>query len=182
MKETILLHTCCAPCLIVPYRLLSGRGLHVVAYFYNPNIQPFSEYRKRYSEVVRYCEQNRIELRVGTYDMEEHLRACAEEPANRCGRCFRMRLDATAREAERAGIERFSTTLSVSPYQEQALINEAGDMAATGRPVLFHAEDFRDGYRESITLSKDAGMYRQKYCGCVYSEKERFQKSDPPRI
>jgi predicted adenine nucleotide alpha hydrolase (AANH) superfamily ATPase len=189
-KMKVLLHTCCAPCLIHPLSLLEERGYEVVPFFYNPNIHPFREYRDRYFAVVEYCGQKGLELRAGAYDMErffalvaeeEASRTAAPEPALRCARCFTMRMTRAASEARRLGIPEFTTTLLVSPYQDQRLIREAGETAAIEHGVHFIFEDMSGGYSESVTLSREAGMYRQSYCGCVYSEKERYQKNDPPR-
>lgn len=188
--RTILLHTCCAPCLIHPLELLRGRGYEVVPFFYNPNIHPFSEYRERYFAVVDYCLEKGLALRTGPYDMEEYFSTVAQDEARRagspsaaerCARCFSMRLTSTAREARRLNIAEFTTTLLVSPYQDQGLIREAGESASIEYGVHFVSEDMSQGYSESVTVSRAAGMYRQSYCGCVYSEKERYQKSDPPR-
>jgi predicted adenine nucleotide alpha hydrolase (AANH) superfamily ATPase len=101
--------------------------------------------------------------------------------ARRCFRCFSMRLDRSASEARRLGIGSFTTTLLVSPYQDQELIRQAGEAAAFEHGVHFVFEDMTGGYRGSVERSRDSGMYRQSYCGCVYSEKERYQKGDPPR-
>lgn len=206
----ILLHTCCAPCLIHPAELLAGMGYEVVPYFYNPNIHPFREYRERYFALLDYCRDNGIDLKAGPYDMESFLAEVAvrelssgyegqdhrssgghEAPdrkvagrlsrPSRCAVCYRVRLNRTALEARRLGIGRFTSTLLVSPYQDQELIRQAGEAAACEHGVLFHFEDMSGGYRESAEASRELGIYRQSYCGCVYSEKERYQKSDPPR-
>lgn len=185
----ILLHTCCAPCMIHPYRVLTERGYEVVPFFYNPNIHPFSEYRQRYLAVLEYCESRGLELHTGPYEMERFFDevsagAMAVEPGgsteSRCSPCFGMRLTAAAVEARRLGIGDFTTTLLVSPYQDQELIREAGDSAAFAYGVLFHYEDMSTGFRDAQDDARRQGIYMQKYCGCVYSEKERYQKGDPP--
>jgi epoxyqueuosine reductase len=177
----ILLHTCCAPCLVVPHRLLSERGYEVVPFFYNPNVHPFREYRERFLAVLDYCEGEGLELHTGQYDMSNFLSEVSARVETRCERCFQLRLSSTAAEARRLCIGEFTTTLLVSPYQDQGLIREAGEAAAIEHGVLFLGEDMTGGYQESVRLSREAGMYRQSYCGCVYSELERYQKSDPPR-
>ncbi len=177
----ILLHTCCAPCLIVPHRLLTERGYEVTAFFYNPNIHPFREYRERYFAVVDYCAEADIDLRAGPYEMERFLSEVSSRVDARCERCFELRLSSAAAEARRLGIGEFTTTLLVSPYQDQAAVRAAGESAAVEHGVLFLAEDMTGGYRESVEVSRGRGMYRQGYCGCVYSEKERYQRGDPPR-
>jgi hypothetical protein len=177
----ILLHTCCAPCLIVPHRVLSERGYEVVPFFYNPNVHPFREYRERYFAVVDYCEQQGLELQTGPYDMEGFIAEISSRVDTRCEKCFQVRLSRAAAEARRLCIAEFTTTLLVSPYQDQHLIREAGESAAIEHGVIFLGEDMTSGYKESVELSRQAGIYRQGYCGCVYSEKERYQKNDPPR-
>lgn len=177
----ILLHTCCAPCLIVPHRLLSERGYEVVPFFYNPNVHPFREYRERFLAVLDYCEEEGLDLHTGQYDMANFLQEVSARVDTRCERCFQLRLSSAAAEARRLGIGEFTTTLLVSPYQDQGLIREAGEAAAIEQGVLFLGEDMTPGYEESVRVSREAGMYRQSYCGCVYSELERYQKSDPPR-
>ncbi|PKQ28842.1 MAG: hypothetical protein CVT63_00810 [Candidatus Anoxymicrobium japonicum] len=179
---SILLHTCCAPCLIYPLALLEERGLVVTPFFYNPNIHPFREYRARYFAVVDYCDEHGLSLKVGSYEMERFLASVGViEPPERCARCFALRLSRAAAEARAHGIASFTTTLLVSPHQNQQLIREAGEAAAAEHGVRFVFEDMTSGYREATEKSREAGMYRQGYCGCVYSEKERYQKSDPPR-
>lgn len=181
----ILLHTCCAPCLIHPRGVLEAMGFEVVPYFYNPNIHPFREYRERYFSLLDYCRDNGIDLKAGPYDMELFLEKAAAvsppERPSRCAACYRIRLDRTALEARRLGIGRFASTLLVSPYQDQELIRRAGEAAAIEHGVPFHFEDMTSGFREGEEASRRLGLYRQSYCGCVFSEKERYQKSDPPR-
>jgi hypothetical protein len=176
----ILLHTCCAPCLIVPHRVLSEQGFEVVPFFYNPNIHPFREYRERYQAVVEYCEREGLDLHTGPYEMEYFLSEVSGRVDTRCERCFELRLTRAALEARRLGIGYFATTLQVSPYQSQTAICEAGESAAIEHGVLFRSEDMTALYEESVSASREGGIYRQSYCGCVYSEKERYQKSDPP--
>lgn len=178
--KRILVHTCCAPCLIVPRARWSERGYEVVSFFYNPNIHPFVEYRRRYLVVLDYCRAEGLVLETGPYDMEAFLAEVSGRVETRCERCFEIRLRAAAREARRLGVGEFTTTLLVSPYQDQALVRRAGESAALEYGVLFEGGDMTDGYRRSVEESRQAGMYRQSYCGCVYSEKERYQKGDPP--
>ncbi len=178
--KRILVHTCCAPCLIMPHRRWSERGYEIVSFFYNPNIHPFREYRERYLAVLDYCRAEGLAVRTGPYEMERFLQEVSHRVDTRCERCFELRLRAAAAEARRLGIGEFTTTLLVSPYQDQALIRRAGEEAAIENGVLFIGEDMTDAYRGSVTASREAGMYRQSYCGCVYSEKERYQKGDPP--
>lgn len=167
--------------MIVPYRILTGRGYEVIPYFYNPNVHPYREYRERYFAVLDYCDGRGVELHTGPYEMERFVHEVSARVESRCARCFELRLRRSAGEAKRLGIGEFTTTLLVSPYQDQRAIREAGGSAAIEHGVLFNGEDMTDGYQESVRISREAGIYRQSYCGCLYSEKERYQKSDPPR-
>lgn len=189
-RRKILLHACCAPCMLYPLEVLAGRGYEIVPFFYNPNVHPFREYRARYFAAVDLCGARGLDLRTGPYDMERYFYRVAEAEAvraggppggSRCLSCFEMRLSRAASEARRLRIGEFTTTLLVSPYQDQELIRKAGLSAATEYGVHFLFEDMTRGYRESVAESRSTGMYRQSYCGCVYSERERYQKSDPPR-
>lgn len=165
----------------MPHRLLRERGYEVVPFFFNPNIHPYREYRERYFAVVDYCEREGLELYTGPYEMESFIAEVSSRVDTRCERCLHVRLSRAALEARRLGIGEFTTTLLVSPYQDQRCIREAGESAAIEHGVLFVGEDMTGGYEESVRASREAGMYRQGYCGCVYSEKERYQKNDPPR-
>jgi hypothetical protein len=159
--------------------MLAERGYDVVPFFYNPNIHPFHEYRERFLAVLDYCDKEGLELRTGPYEMEHFLIEVSTRVDTRCERCFQIRLSRAAAEARGLGIGEFTTTLLVSPYQDQDKIREAGEAAALEHGVLFIGEDMTAGYQESVRASRDAGMYRQSYCGCVYSEKDRYQKGDP---
>lgn len=176
----ILLHACCGPCLIYPYEVLSRRGHEVTVYFFNPNIHPYREYARRYFTLLDYCHDIGAEVRVGPYDMERFLALISPNPEDRCSKCFETRLARTAEEASLTDMDSFATTLLVSPYQDQELIFEAGRKASLDHGVPFLEEDMKEGYRQSVRVSRELEMYRQPYCGCVYSEKERYQKSDPP--
>jgi len=164
-----------------PVEVLSERGYQVVPYFYNPNIHPFREYRNRYLAVVDYCRGRGLDLDAGPYEMEQFLLEVSSRVDTRCELCFHMRLSGAARRASVLGIGEFTSTLLVSPYQDQDLIRAAGESAAIEHGVLFLFEDMREGYHETVSKSRELDMYRQSYCGCVYSEKERYQKGDPPR-
>jgi predicted adenine nucleotide alpha hydrolase (AANH) superfamily ATPase len=170
----LLLHVCCGPCMTVVHETLSGEGFTVTGYFYNPNIHPWKERERRLTALSEYASDRGIPLDVDNgYPLEENLRMLLDAE-NRCSACFQDRLSATAARASQLGIPGFSTTLSVSPYQDQALIRLAGSAAGELHGVEFVYRDFRDLYRESVRLSREAGMYRQPYCGCVFSERDRY--------
>lgn len=146
----------------------------MTSFFYNPNIHPWKERERRLSALEQYSADEGIRLEADTaYPLEENLRMLLDA-GNRCQACFADRLEATAGKASEMGMDHFSTTLSVSPYQDQDLIMQAGARAAELHGVQFIYRDFRDLYRESVRLSRQAGLYRQPYCGCILSERDRY--------
>ena len=173
----MLLHACCGPCATYTVRRLRDEGFDVTAYWYNPNIHPFTEHRSRLEAMKTLAIAMDLPLIVAEgYDMIDYFRAVVGHEGQRCGDCFRMRLARTAAVAREHGFSSFTTTLLISPYQDHDLLKEVGEKVATEQGVAFHYEDFRPGFRESHQLSREYDLYRQKYCGCVYSEWERFGK------
>ena len=172
---SLLLHICCANCAIAPIQQLQRRGEDVVGFFFNPNIHPYQEYQKRLEALRQYSEKTGLNLICrDEYLLEEFLRNVSHRVNDRCRYCYRVRLEATAREAKEKGFERFSTTLLESSHQNHALIKETGEEVAKEVGIPFHYEDFRPGWRKGAEVSKAMGLYRQQYCGCIYSEKERY--------
>lgn len=175
----IFLHTCCAPCLIFPAGKMKERGWEILPYFFNPNIHPFQEYRRREETLRRYSSLATLEVLFSEeYPMEDFLRSVSTDPENRCLHCYRIRLAETARKCREAGLEVFSTTLLVSPYQKHELIRRVGEETALEHGLRFYYEDFRDGFRWAQEQAKAQDLYRQPYCGCIYSEKERYYKKN----
>lgn len=171
----ILIHVCCGPCAIIPVARLRDAGAEVTAYFYNHNIHPYQEYRRRLETVQEYCDKVGLPLIVrDEYNLEEFLAAVAANPSDRCGYCYFSRLEAVAAVAAANGFDAFSSTLLYSRYQRHEDIRILGERAAARHGTAFHYEDFRSGWQEGIRLSKEMGLYRQQYCGCIYSEKERY--------
>jgi epoxyqueuosine reductase len=171
----ILLHICCAPCAIYPLSRLLEEGYSVKGYFYNPNIHPYLEYQKRMSTVREFSARADLSVmyRDG-YDLDEFLVRVVGKGPGRCEQCYRMRLDAAAAETNRSGSGLFTTSLLYSKYQQHDLIlGVAREMAREHGVELFY-EDFRKGWHEGIVGSKAMGLYRQQYCGCIYSERERY--------
>jgi len=174
----ILLHICCANCAIFPFLQLKGKGEEVTGYFFNPNIHPFQEYQKRLETLKVYSGKSSLEVIYrNEYLLEEFLKNVALHPEERCRYCYSVRLEATAREAKRSRFDRFSTTLLYSIFQKHGLIREMGERIAEEVGISFHYEDYRRGWREGVKVSKAMGLYRQQYCGCIYSKKERFADS-----
>jgi len=171
----ILLHICCANCAIYPLERLEERGDEVVGYFFNPNIHPYQEYQKRLESLRRYSEEAGLEVVYrDEYLLEEFLRNVSHQVEERCRFCYSIRLEATAQEAKRNGFDQFSTTLLQSTHQNHLLIKETGEDLAKEVGIPFYYEDFRQGWRKGVEVSKAMGLYRQQYCGCIYSEKERY--------
>jgi hypothetical protein len=173
----LLLHICCANCAINPLQQLQGRGADVVGFFFNPNIHPYQEYRKRLEALKDYSEKTGLNLICrDEYLLEEFLRNVSHHVNDRCRYCYRVRLEAAARVAKENGFDRFSTTLLESAHQQHDVIRETGEQVARDVGIPFYYEDFRPGWRKGVEVSKAMGLYRQQYCGCIYSEKERYHK------
>jgi predicted adenine nucleotide alpha hydrolase (AANH) superfamily ATPase len=171
----ILLHTCCAPCTIVPLKVLRQSGHRVTGYFYNPNIHPYREFEKRRTTLREYARSAGLEVLFPEgYDLEDFLTRTSPWGAERCRTCYRLRLEAAAREGLARSCEAFSTTLLYSRYQQHEWIREAGEEISGRTGLPFFYVDFRKGWREGVEESRDLGLYRQPYCGCIFSEKERF--------
>jgi len=174
----LLLHICCANCGIFPFERIRSNGIEVVGYFFNPNIHPYQEYQKRLEALKQYSERTGLEVIYrDEYLLEEFLRNVSSQPDRRCAYCYSLRLEATARVAKEKGFDQFSTTLLQSSHQDHQLIKETGERIARENGIPFYYEDFRPGWRRGFEVSKEMGLYRQQYCGCIYSEKERFAKT-----
>ena len=168
----LLLHICCAPCLCWPHRELAGEGTEVTGLWFNPTIHPYTEYAARRDSVKAYAVQKQIEVEyLDEYPLEQTLKALSEE---RCAACYRIRLERTARHAKDHGFDAFSTTLLYSKYQKHDLIKEIGQRAGRLYDVEFAYRDFRPGWNQGRETSRTLGLYRQKYCGCIFSERDRY--------
>jgi hypothetical protein len=176
-KSKILLHICCANCAIYPWEQFQGEGIALRGYFYNPNIHPYQEYQQRLSTLKNLVEQENWEtIYKDDYRLEEFLRQVVFREKDRCRYCYRIRLNATAQLACKEGFNGFSSTLLYSRYQTHDLIREVGEETAQTHGIPFVYRDFRPGWGEGLKKSKKLGLYRQKYCGCIFSEKERFPR------
>lgn len=172
----ILLHVCCGPCLIYPADVMRGKGHEITAFFYNPNIHPYSEFNRRRDSLLTFCKTAGLPVEEGPYDYKKHLEQTIVAGDGRCGLCYRMRLESAAWKAAKDGYDAFSTTLLVSPYQRHEEIITAGGEAAAAHGVDFYYEDWREGFKAGREKAREMNLYSQKYCGCVYSEEERFTK------
>lgn len=175
--ERLLLHTCCGPCTIHPLEVLRAEGWEVHGYFFNPNVHPYTEYRRRAETLAAYAAGVGLPLTLAPdYPVEEFLRQVVFREDERCRFCYGLRLRRAARMAREGQFHAFTTTLLVSPYQKHDLVREEGLRAASEEGVEFLYRDFRGGFREAQARARALGMYRQPYCGCLYSERERYCK------
>ncbi|MBI4773464.1 MAG: epoxyqueuosine reductase QueH [Deltaproteobacteria bacterium] len=174
-RTRILLHMCCAPCTTYPLQQLRGNWERVIGFYYNPNIHPYREYEKRLSAVRQLAETTGLEVIYrDEYDLENFIRSVVYREQNRCQYCYHRRLEAAARMAAKSKFHAFTSTLLYSRLQKHDLIAEMGESLGKKWGVPFHYEDFRKGWKEGIALAKEMSLYRQPYCGCIYSEKDRF--------
>jgi len=173
----VLVHICCGPCAMHPFAELVRQGHKPVGFWYNPNIQPLKEYKARLESLRKFERESGFDIEYDdTYDLEGHLRAILSDLPRRCIQCYRMRLSRTAEYAREHGFEAFTTTLLVSPYQDREAIIEIGGELEVETGVKFLGIDFSDGFYDGKQRAYDLDLYMQKYCGCVFSEKERYEK------
>ncbi len=171
----ILLHICCAPCTIYPLEVLSAAEHKVRGFFFNPNIHPYQEHHRRAETLKSYAAQ--VGLPViwdHSYPLEEFLREVAFREKDRCRFCYYRRLSAAARVARGGTFDAFTSTLLYSKFQNHELIRELGQAAAREAGVSFHYEDFRQGWARGRKKADELGLYQQQYCGCIFSERDRF--------
>lgn len=181
----LLLHTCCAPCSSYVIEYLSNY-FNITVLYYNPNISPIEEYEKRKKEQIKFINtfksKNNLTFMDCDYDntsFEEISKGLEKEPegGKRCKECFYLRLEKTALTALENKFDYFGTTLTVSPYKNSQLLNEIGSLLEEKYHLKYLYSDFKkkEGYKRSIELSKKYNLYRQDYCGCRFSKKERTE-------
>ncbi|WP_125143329.1 epoxyqueuosine reductase QueH [Clostridium transplantifaecale] len=179
---TLFLHSCCAPCSSYVLEYLS-KYFRITVFYYNPNIFPPEEYQERLGEIERLVREmpteHPVKFVAGDYRPEEFFQAVKgyeedKEGGERCGLCFRMRLFEAARMAKKGGYDWFTTSLTISPLKNAERLNRIGEEAAEEYGVKFLNSDFKkkNGYRRSVELSQEYHLYRQNYCGCIYSQRE----------
>lgn len=172
-----LLHTCCAPCSVSCIEQLRTEGIEPVSYWFNPNIHPYQEYKARRDTLMAYAPTIGMKLIVQEqYGLRDFVCAVSDDIAHRCGKCYEMRLLQTAKFAAENGFDSFTSTLFVSPYQNHDLMAEVAERAAKEWGVSFLYRDFRPGFRAGQQKARELGFYMQKYCGCVFSEENRYGK------
>ncbi|NLG04392.1 MAG: epoxyqueuosine reductase QueH [Clostridia bacterium] len=186
IRPTLLLHSCCAPCSSYVLSYLQ-EYFEITLFYYNPNISPIEEYHKRVEEQKRLLEEfkqngitGQISFLEGAYEphrfkeLSKNLEALPEG-GERCFKCYALRLNETAKQAAKGGFDYFTTTLSISPHKNAVKLNEIGEAAGVVYGIPYLVSDFKkkSGYQQSILFSKEYGLYRQDYCGCEYSKKNR---------
>jgi hypothetical protein len=171
----VLLHICCAPCALMPVRELTGEGHELMGLFYNPNVQPYTENRRRRQTLEGWAGQVGLKLVVhDEYDPQSWLRQVVFREKERCRLCYHQRLSRAATVARRGRFDAFTTTLLYSIRQKHDLVAELGEAIGREKGVPFLYRDFRPLWREGVRLSHELGLYRQPYCGCIYSERDRY--------
>ena len=172
--KRLLLHICCGPCSTYSIKRLREQGFDVTGFWYNPNIHPFAEHERRRECIEAYAREIGLEMEWTDYEMPAYFRAVAGHEAfgERCTLCYRLRLERTAEMAQQNGFDAFSTTLLISPYQQQALIHSIGEELAAPRGLEFYFENLRRGWSERGHMVREHHLYEQRYCGCIYSEWE----------
>ena len=177
-NKKILLHACCAICSGYPISLLKVMGYSVTVYFYNPNIFPESEYKKRLAAQKKLCCHFNCDLIIGEYEpdiYDEFIKGFENEPekGKRCDKCFALRLTKSAQKAQELGIEEFTTSMVISPHKDFAKLTEIGKAIAKEKNLSYLPINFRkkDGFLKTNKISKSLNLYRQNYCGCKFAMK-----------
>jgi predicted adenine nucleotide alpha hydrolase (AANH) superfamily ATPase len=198
----ILLHICCSNCALYPFKIFKSEGHNFTGFWFNPNIHPLEEYSSRLESLKKLSNDWRIDMHyIEEFKPEEYFAMFnIEDPdkvigssgssssngssdlvippsPERCRSCYRLRLEKTAEQAQKEGFDAFSTTLLISPYQDYEQLAITGNDLAEKYNVQFLLKDFRPYFREAMNLSKELGLYRQKYCGCIFSREERKNSS-----
>ena len=182
----LLMHTCCAPCCVYCIDTLRKENIEPTIYWYNPNIHPYIEYKLRRDCLEEYAESINIEaIFDDEYGLDEFCKNVIDDLQNRCTNyCYIKRLEQTVKYAKQNGYDSFTSTLFVSPYQKHEELKRICEELAKKYEINFLYRDFRVGFREGQAKAKELGLYRQKYCGCIFSEEERYyyRKKDKPKV
>lgn len=170
-----LMHICCAPCANRPIDSLRSSGHAVTGFWYNPNIHPYTEYRARKTTLEEYAKEIELPLvMVNDYGLRSFVTQVAGDIEGRCTYCYRVRMEQTAQYAAQHGFDSFTTSLLISPYQNHDAICAVARAMGEQYGVAFLYQDFRPLFREGQQFAREHGMYLQKYCGCIFSEEDRY--------
>ena len=174
----LLLHTCCAPCSIYCIDVLRNENIEPTVYWFNPNIHPYTEYKLRKNTLIEYANSINIHAIIEeNYGLRNFCKNVIDDLEHRCEKyCYKVRLEQTAKYAMENGYDCISTTLLISPYQKHETLKEMGKIIAKKYNLEFIYKDFRIGFKTGQEKAKELGLYRQKYCGCVFSEEDRYSK------
>ena len=173
----VLLHCCCAPCSVSCIEPLRDENLEVTAFWYNPNIHPFKEYEARRDCLIEYLEKINLPLIIEEdYGLRKFVENVAYDIDKRCTYCYEHRLEETAKYAAENGFDSFTSTLFASIYQNHELMKAAAEKYAQKYGVKFLYRDFRPNFKNGNQKAREAGLYMQKYCGCIFSEQDRYLK------
>lgn len=174
------MHICCANCSLYPVQKLTSKGVTVKGLWFNPNIHPYTEYGLRLNAVKELSKSWNFGVEfIDNYGLKDFIEKTNNGAENRCEICYETRLNETAKKAAEMKVDGFTTSMLVSPYQKFDTIIDIGKALGKRYSVPFYMEDFRPGWNQGVELSKELGLYRQKYCGCIYSEMERYNKKVP---
>ena len=174
----LLMHTCCAPCSVYCIESLRNEGIEPILYWYNPNIHPYMEYKARRDTLKEYAKSISIQaIFEEDYGLKEFCKNTIEDLENRCSNyCYKVRLEQTVKYAKEKGYDSFTSTLFVSPYQKHEELKKTCEELANKYNIKFLYRDFRIGFRHWQTIARELGFYMQKYCGCIFSEEDRYIK------
>ena len=176
----LLLHACCGPCSCYPVKILREKGIEPTLYFFNPNIHPYMEWQRRLNAIKEYSEQTKVKLITDeNYKLREFLNTALKTESaggNRCAFCYAWRISESVKFAKENGYDAYTSTLFYSIYQNHELMKKIAAYFAKKYEIDFYYEDFRKGWQEGIDESVERGLYRQPYCGCIFSEEERYSK------
>ena len=176
--KSVLVHSCCAHCAAYTVEHWRQQGYEVSVLWYNPNIHPYMEHQHRLKAMQSLAQEMSLPLIVVEgYDIIDYFRQVVGYESQRCQYCFRLRLSKTAETAHQKDFDAFTTTLLISPHQKHDLIQEIGNELARERGIDFLYADLRKRYSDSRRMTKPLNLYHQQYCGCVYSEWERYTQS-----
>ncbi len=177
--NSVLVHCCCAHCAAYTVGYWRQQGYQVSLLWYNPNIHPYLEHQHRLQAMESLVQEVNLPLIISEgYDLIGYFRQVTGHESRRCQYCFRLRLLKTAEAAQQQGFNAFTTSLLISPHQQHDLLREIGSKIATETGVAFLYADLRKRYSDSRHLTKGLNLYRQQYCGCIYSEWERYARRD----
>ena len=174
----LLMHTCCAPCSVYCIESLRNEDIEPTLYWFNPNIHPYMEYKERRDTLIEYSKMINANLIINeNYGLKEFCRNVVDDLENRCSNyCYIVRLEETVKYAKENGYDAFTSTLFVSPYQQHEILKEICEELAKKYDIEFIYRDFRVGFREGQNKARELGLYMQKYCGCIFSEEDRYSK------